>query len=589
MEIAEVLSEFDRIDRTGFSESAVSGLLSKHMPEDPEKVEQVWVHELLAFHFSENNQEKEGGWGTYYGPTAAYVQEDGSVVEVPSIDRVTEEALTYWMKRAKEAKNPMLVARYAGLVWDFQKIVTQKRPPIEACHLYIESVLKIADGAYDRHRRITFIRLERAISLSLTIGSKELVDKCKAAVLKLGDSVSKEFQPNLWGQPFDLLVENKKVLLSEEEKNKVVGELEGKLETLITGEYENKKVDPWSVEAIALRLARFYRKARKDEEVKRVVLSIGEAFNKEISTAGALQASGWLEHLYRLYSGFKLKEEAEEILIRLREIGPKAAEDMVPVSHSFKLPEEEVELFLGEILAGESEDVFLKVCNHFIPDKEENKKKLLELSKQHPLLFFVGNQIQDRQGRVVASVGSLEDDLEGHIVLQISRSMEFAAVLLRLVLNKGHEKLLFTTESLVEFIKKSPAIQEERLSILHKGITSFFEDDFLSCLHLLIPQIEQAVRNVLEFGGGNVLKPSGGGSFHLRTFDDILRDPILIEVFGDDFCLYLRVLFTDQRGWNLRNDVCHGILHPDFFNADLANRVIHALLCLGLLRLKNVE
>ncbi|MGB0789569.1 MAG: DUF4209 domain-containing protein, partial [Marinirhabdus sp.] len=40
--------------------------------------------------------------------------------------------------------------------------------------------------------------------------------------------------------------------------------------------------------------------------------------------------------------------------------------------------------------------------------------------------------------------------------------------------------------------------------------------------------------------------------FQLKTFDDILRDEIVKQVLGEDIQIYLRVLFTDQRGWNLR-------------------------------------
>ena len=86
--------------------------------------------------------------------------------------------------------------------------------------------------------------------------------------------------------------------------------------------------------------------------------------------------------------------------------------------------------------------------------------------------------------------------------------------------------------------------------------------------------------------GGNVLKQARGGSFHLRTFDEILRDEIIIEALGEDFADYFRILFTDQRGWNVRNNVCHGLKEPSMFNSQIADRLLHALLCLGLIQTK---
>jgi hypothetical protein len=53
---------------------------------------------------------------------------------------------------------------------------------------------------------------------------------------------------------------------------------------------------------------------------------------------------------------------------------------------------------------------------------------------------------------------------------------------------------------------------------------------------------------------------------------------------GENVVHYLRVLFTDQRGWNIRNDVCHGITAVAAFSSQLTDRIFHALLVLALLR-----
>lgn len=100
-------------------------------------------------------------------------------------------------------------------------------------------------------------------------------------------------------------------------------------------------------------------------------------------------------------------------------------------------------------------------------------------------------------------------------------------------------------------------------------------------IHLLIPQIEEATRNLIELSGGVVLKKNRGGGFQLKTFDDILRDEIITQVLGEDIQIYLRVLFTDQRGWNLRNDVCHGMSDISSFSYQSAERILHVLIILG--------
>jgi hypothetical protein len=118
-------------------------------------------------------------------------------------------------------------------------------------------------------------------------------------------------------------------------------------------------------------------------------------------------------------------------------------------------------------------------------------------------------------------------------------------------------------------------------------LNAYFCEDYLVAIHLLIPQIEEAIRNLIEYSGGNVLKPSRNGGYQLRTFDDLLRDDLIERGLGENFANYFRILFTDQRGWNLRNEVCHGMANPNRFDAQTADRVIHGLLCLGLIKKKS--
>ena len=100
----------------------------------------------------------------------------------------------------------------------------------------------------------------------------------------------------------------------------------------------------------------------------------------------------------------------------------------------------------------------------------------------------------------------------------------------------------------------------------------------------MIPQVEDAVRNLVEKMGGVVLKPARNGGLHPKMFDELLRDERMAQIFGEDTALYFQVLFTDPRGWNLRNNVCHGITPDSSFNASEADRVVYVLLCLALTR-----
>ncbi|ULT38543.1 DUF4209 domain-containing protein [Niabella defluvii] len=101
----------------------------------------------------------------------------------------------------------------------------------------------------------------------------------------------------------------------------------------------------------------------------------------------------------------------------------------------------------------------------------------------------------------------------------------------------------------------------------------------------MIPQFEEAIRNLVEMNCGSIMIQKAD-AFNLKTFDHLLNDEIIIDVFGEDKSLYFRTLFTDKRGWNMRNNVAHGMLDTEqFHNKQNIDRILHAILCLGMVRL----
>jgi hypothetical protein len=120
-------------------------------------------------------------------------------------------------------------------------------------------------------------------------------------------------------------------------------------------------------------------------------------------------------------------------------------------------------------------------------------------------------------------------------------------------------------------------------TILINGVKAYLNGDYLTAAHLFIPQIESGLRDILQLSGGSVYKPGRNGGMFLKTLDDILREETIIKTFGDG-AKYLQVLLTDQRGWNIRNNLCHGMIPYDMFGPVITNRLFHVLLVLALVR-----
>ena len=101
---------------------------------------------------------------------------------------------------------------------------------------------------------------------------------------------------------------------------------------------------------------------------------------------------------------------------------------------------------------------------------------------------------------------------------------------------------------------------------------------------MLVAQVEAALREIAGLFDVAIYKPRQGGGLQLRVLDDLLRDDGMVKALGEDFTSYFRVLFTDQRAWNLRNAVAHGMLAGDAFGPVASDRLVYTFLLLGVIR-----
>ena len=564
----------------GVSEYAIKSKLEELRDSDKEEEPcQEWIYEILAFSFRENGTNHKNSWGTYFAPMMIVPTEDGQVLESPSIQLVNEKVISYWTQRFQSTNNSLMQARYAGLVWDFTEKVTEEKPHYSAATTYCQALLKVAKERNHEYEVDIIQKLERALFIATSLKKQDLITSAKEIILDYERFVAEDSKPGLWGFSFDLLIDNKKVILSTEEETEVIEDLECRL---------NRLKDGTICEKAAERLARYYRSKGLQEECSRVVRTLGKSFESLAGSVDPLTASSLLEHMHRVYTHFNLVDDAESLLKTIRELSVKARNDMKAISHEMKIPLGELEVYIEQILDGNLDEALARVAIHYIPQRNEIEKQLYDLSRIAPIGFLINKHITDEQGRFVATVGSLEEDLDGNVVIQISQNLNISAIFLNAVLDQAIKKFSLDSDKLVNYLFNSPVFDTLQRDFLIKGIQKYFEKDFIIATHLLIPQIEATVRKLVEISGGTILKRGRGGGFHLITLDDLLRSEQVKQALGEDASLYFRVVLTDQRSWNIRNDVCHGISLQHKCSQVVVERLIHILLVLGLLRHKQL-
>ena len=172
-----------------------------------------WLAEAMAFDFLEDDKDKDSGWGTYFGPMMVWKNQDGTAIESPSIKHVTPEMLDYWARRAREAKHPIMRARYAGLVWEFTRAVTGQPADAETARIRIDSLLDVAARDLHKHETDVIAKLEHALTLAARLNDAERLERVRDTILAYEDRVADDDKLGLWGFSYDLLCKKRSVQL----------------------------------------------------------------------------------------------------------------------------------------------------------------------------------------------------------------------------------------------------------------------------------------------------------------------------------------------------------------------------------------
>ncbi|MCC5612296.1 hypothetical protein LC612_37645 [Nostoc sp. CHAB 5834] len=228
-----VLANFDKVDKKYFDEYEIESHLREFIDSNKENISFELKSEYLAFGFIETPIGKtKTNWGTYFGPQMTWMDDNGLMKESPSIGLVTTDHLSYWLKRHNESVNPILKARYIGLIYDFSHYVTQKKADYVITLSYINSLLDIGEGLYLKQNIQNFNKLERALELSQKLNNKELIEKAKKSIIKLSFNSDKENKLGVWQHSYDLLFESNKGILSTQETEVIISKFEVNFESI---------------------------------------------------------------------------------------------------------------------------------------------------------------------------------------------------------------------------------------------------------------------------------------------------------------------------------------------------------------------
>ena len=171
----------------------------------------------------------------------------------------------------------------------------------------------------------------------------------------------------------------------------------------------------------------------------------------------------------------------------------------------------------------------------------------------------------DRDGRIKCIVPAVADAKgDDHIAVLYHEAEEYSSLvadmqLLRLLMIM--KKCFSIDEASLDFLVNENAfVPEDRKTSFLKGLVAGFNLDFITAMSILMPQIENAIRCLAENCGAVVYKTKENGIEECLGLNSVLNLPELKECLDENFIFHLNAFFNSEYGFNMRNDVCHGLL-----------------------------
>lgn len=117
-------------------------------------------------------------------------------------------------------------------------------------------------------------------------------------------------------------------------------------------------------------------------------------------------------------------------------------------------------------------------------------------------------------------------------------------------------------EDMSVIAQQSWFVPSSREPFFAKGLAAGFNGDLITAVHVLVPQIEGAIRWHLKSRSINTVRQNRDGYDEERDLNQLLALPETKTLLGDSLHFTLTALLTSRFGYNLRNNLAHALIEP---------------------------
>lgn len=266
-------------------------------------------------------------------------------------------------------------------------------------------------------------------------------------------------------------------------------------------------------------------------------------------------------------------ERIEQLHKEMLNYQKKAADTMPLIPIEVDMNDSEMKEVAKDLVKEKSlKDSLYLLAFHYknlIKSVEELRQEAEDDKNSGGIRNFISVVLCDHEGKTKA-IGRTGDEGLDDRMFEVARHFQFwygynfIAPACEQICSEHNVKI----EDLVFIVENNSFIPSGREHFYARGLLAGLQKDPIVAIHLLVPQLENSLRHILNQRGSITSK--SGSIQDDALLGEILRMPELLEILGQDTVFALRGLLVERMGSNIRNDLCHGLLSvSQFWEAEM--------------------
>jgi hypothetical protein len=546
---------FDRLRERGASQDDIDRVFRSLAP--------------LEFH---ERPDGASTWGCFFAPK---MEAEEGRAEFPNLALLTSDNVDEWAELAETFEHPRLKARFADAVWELGKRLGSIRKDLYRFgRAASESYLQVADRAGGTPLEI-LDAAPRSIQLALQLGANDLAGRGYEFLMRYADSVE-QAHIGLWSAPFDRVLGLNG--LSEAQRDRILERHAQRFEAAVIGG------EIFPLEIVGPSFAKYFHDRQQYDRAKEITFAYGEAVLKSAVSMSPSLATHHIEGVLQAYRRVGLKEETDRVRMLLEEKGKSVIAEMKSQRFELKFDLDAIETAIAEMIDVSNPLAALyRLANCCAPHPERFEAEFEAATEGLIFYKLIPVSIIGDDGLAVTTIGAYDQDKEGRLVMELARDMNLRTSFFLNGLEEWKKKFelggIPETPSLFDCLLIPP----DRATLFQEGLLAFEREDYVKCIHVLVFQVENSLRELLRILGRPVSKSTDDGN-QPKNMNDVLHDPVVKDALDPQLWSFLKVLYTDHRGMNLRNLVAHGVAPAGAFNRVNAALVVQSIVLLALIR-----